>query len=165
MTIMVGDPIPEASLQTPTPDGPKTVSTRELFTGNRVVLFAVPGAFTPTCSDAHLPSFLTRADEILSRGVDTIACLAVNDVFVVGAWGKDRGVGDRILMLADGNGELTRAMGLELDVSRFGMGVRSRRYAAVVDDGILRLLNVESGPGVGDSGADAVLAALDEGAI
>ena len=159
--IDVGDSIPEVTLRTLTADGVRDVSTAELFSGKKVVLFAVPGAFTPTCSDNHLPGFLERAGEIKARGVDTIACVSVNDAFVMAAWGRDRGASDDILMLADGNGDFARALGLELDISRFGMGLRSRRYAAIVDDGVVRMLGVEDGPEVGVSSADAVLRALD----
>ncbi len=160
MTIAIGDSMPEVTLKTMTENGPRDVTTDELFSGKKVALFAVPGAFTPTCSDAHLPGFLARAEEIRGNGVDTIACVAIHDAFVMAAWGRDRGVGDRILMLADGNGEFTRALGLDLDLSRFGMGPRSSRYAAIVDDGVLRYLGVEKGPEVGVSSADAVLEAL-----
>ena len=159
--IDVGDSIPEVTLRTLTADGVRDVSTAELFSGKKVVLFAVPGAFTPTCSDNHLPGFLEHAGEIKARGVDTITCISVNDAFVMAAWGRDRGVGEQILMLADGNGDFTRALGLELDARRFGMGLRSRRYAAIVDDGVVRMLGVEDGPDVGVSSADAVLEALD----
>lgn len=160
MTIEIGDRIPEVTLKTATSDGVRDVSTAELFSGKKVVLFAVPGAFTPTCSDTHLPGFLARADEIKAKGADTIACIAMHDAFVMAAWGRDRGALEDILMLADGNGELTRALGLDLDLTRFGMGERSSRYAAIVDDGVVRMLGVETGPGVGVSGAEAVLAAL-----
>ena len=160
MAIQVGDPIPSARLKTPTADGIEEVSTDDFFAGKQGVLFAVPGAFTPTCSDTHLPGFVVRGPEILAKGVDAIACLAVNDVFVMGAWAKARNVDASIAMLADGNGELTRAMGLELDLSHVGLGVRSRRYAALVEDGVIKVLNVEPGAAVGVSSADTILAAL-----
>lgn len=160
MTIKIGDPVPDVTLKTFTANGVQDISTGELFGGKKVVLFAVPGAFTPTCSDTHLPGFLAHAAELEAAGADTIACVAVHDAFVMDAWGRDRGVGDKILMLADGNGELTRALGLELDATGFGMGQRSRRYAAIVDDGVVRMLGVEDGPEVGVSSAEAVLAAL-----
>lgn len=163
MTIRSGERIPDATLSIPTPKGVRKVSTRELFAGKRVVLFAVPGAFTPTCSDDHLPGFLQRAEEILACGVDAIACMAVNDAYVMGAWGRERKVGEKILMLADGNGDFTRALGLELDATRFGMGLRSRRFAAIVNDGEVELLNVEPAGGVGISGADALLKELKRG--
>lgn len=161
MSIETGDRIPSATLGVMTPDGPSTVSTDEVFPGKRVVLFAVPGAFTPTCSDRHLPGFAERADAIAKRGADTLACLSVNDAFVMDAWRKANGLGDKILMLADGNGELTRALGLEMDATAFGMGMRSRRYAAIVDDGVVRWLGVETGPEVRASSADETLAQLE----
>ncbi|MEE8137810.1 MAG: peroxiredoxin [Thermoanaerobaculia bacterium] len=160
MTIQVGERLPDRQLQIMSEEGKQSVSIGELFRGKRVVLFAVPGAFTPTCSDTHLSGFLVRADEIRAKGVDLVACVAVNDVFVMDAWGRAHGVGDRILMLADGNGEFTRAVGLELDATGFGMGRRSQRYAAIVEDGVVQALHVESGPGVEVSGAESILGAL-----
>ena len=160
MAITVGDPMPDATLKTLTAGGVRDVSTGELFSGKKVVLLAVPGAFTPTCSDTHLPGFLARADQIKAKGADTIACIAVHDAFVMAAWGRDRGVGEQILMLADGNGELTRALGLELDASAFGLGSRSRRFAAIIDDGVVSRLGVEPAGEVGVSSAEAVLADL-----
>ena len=143
MSIRAGDRIPAATLTTMSASGPSPMSTGELFGGKKVVLFSVPGAFTPTCSAKHLPGFVERADEILGQGVDTIACMAVNDVFVMHAWGKSAKA-DRIMMLADGNGEFTRALGLELDATKFGMGQRSQRFALVADDGVVSDLFVES---------------------
>lgn len=160
MPIQVGERLPESKLQIMSDEGVQSLSTGELFKGKRAVLFAVPGAFTPTCSDAHLPDFLQRADEIRAKGVDLVACVAVNDVFVMAAWGRAQGVGDRILMLADGNGEFTRAMGLELDATGFGMGRRSQRYAAIVEDGVVQVLRVEPGPGVDASRAESILEGL-----
>lgn len=139
-SIQPGDRIPDVSLKTP--DG-QDVSTAELCRGKRVVLFAVPGAFTPTCSDHHLPGFVDWADDIRAKGVDVLACVAVNDHYVMGAWSNARGTGDKILMLADGNGDFARAMGLEQDSSRFGMGKRSRRYAALIEDGVIKELKVD----------------------
>jgi peroxiredoxin len=140
--------------------GPGALSTDELFAGKKVVLFSVPGAFTPTCSMKHLPGFVDHAGEILAKGVDTIACMAVNDVFVMNAWGKDSGVGDKVLMLADGNGEYAKALGLEMDATGFGMGVRGQRFAIIVDDGVATHVAVEK-PGKFDvSSAEAVLANL-----
>lgn len=157
----IGERIPACGLWTMTEQGPQVVQTDELTAGKRIVLFAVPGAFTPTCSDEHLPGFQVRAPEILERGVDLIVCMAVNDVFVMGAWGKARQIADDILLLADGNGELTRALGLELDGSRFGMGTRSKRFAAILDDGVFTTLNVEPpGGGVDASSAEAILGLL-----
>ena len=163
MPIETGDRLPEATLRTLTDDGVQTLSTEELFSGKRVLLFAVPGAFTPACSDTHLPGYQARATDLLEAGVDAIACLAVNDAFVVGAWARARGVGDEILMLADGSGDFTRAMGLELDLSAAGMGRRSLRYAALIDDGRLEMLAVEPGRGVTVSSAEAVLERLRGG--
>jgi len=160
MAIAVGEKIPDVQLRTMTPEGPKAVSSLEALGQGKVVLFAVPGAFTPTCSDHHLPGFVVRADDITAKGVDTIACVAVNDPFVMGAWGRDQKVGDHVVMLADGNGEFTRAMGLELDGTGFGLGLRSQRYAAILEDGVVRSLFLENGPGLEVSSAESVLAAL-----
>ncbi len=142
------------------PDGPQPVTTEELTKGKTVALFAVPGAFTPTCSAKHLPGFKAHAADLKAKGVDAIACVSVNDVFVMNAWGKDQGVGDDIVMLADGNGAFTKAVGLELDGSRFGMGPRSQRYSMVVKDGVVKELNVEEGPEFRVSAADYMLAQL-----
>ena len=146
MAIKAGDRMPSGTLKTMTKDGPKDVSTDELFTGKKVVLFSVPGAFTPTCDAKHLPGFVDLADQIKAKGVDTIACTAVNDVFVMNAWGKHAGVGDKILMLADGNGTYAKALGLELDGTKFGMGTRGQRFAVIVKNGVATQVNIE-GPG------------------
>ena len=158
MTIQVGDKIPEATLTTWGEGGPKPITTEELFGGKTVGLFAVPGAFTPTCSAKHLPGFTAHADELKAKGVDTIACVSVNDVFVMKAWGEDQKVGDNILMLADGNGDFTKKVGLELDGSRFGMGARSQRYSMIVKDGVVESLNVEQGGEFKVSSAEYMLA-------
>ena len=160
MSIKTGDAIPDASFKQMTPDGIVDISTRELFEGKKVVLFAVPGAMTPTCSEVHMPGFIENIEAIKSGNVDTVACLAVNDVFVINEWRKARSIPDDIVLLSDGNGEFTSKVGLELDASRFGMGTRSRRYAAIVDDGVLTYLGVEPAGQVGVSGADAVLEQL-----
>ncbi len=160
MALQVGDRVPAVALSTMAVEGPRLVTGEELFAAQRVVLFAVPGAFTPTCSDEHLPGFVARLEELRGEGVNRVACVAVNDIYVMPAGGKARGGGEGILMLADGNGDFTRAMGLQADLSRYGMGWRSRRYAAVVEDGEIRHLFVEPGAGVTVSGAEAVLAAL-----
>jgi len=160
MTIQVGDRIPEATLYHMTPDGPQAITTEEIFGGKKVVLFALPGAFTPTCSAKHLPGFVAGADEIKAKGVDTIACLSVNDAFVMGAWGKDQSVGGKVLMLSDGSAELTQKMGLELDLTGRGFGVRSDRYAMIVDDGVVKMLNREAPGAFEVSSAEKVLAAL-----
>jgi len=157
MTINVGDRMPEGSFATMSGNGPDSISTGDLFAGKKVVLFSVPGAFTPTCSAKHLPGYVDQAAGILAKGVDTIACMAVNDVFVMDAWGKSQNVGDNVLMLADGNGDYTQALGLGLDASGFGMGQRGQRFAIVVDDGVATGVYVE-GPGEFKvSAAEAVL--------
>ena len=160
MAIEVGDKVPSTTLQHMTADGPADISTDELFVGKKVVVFALPGAFTPTCSAKHLPGFVLQAEAIKAKGVDTIACLSVNDAFVMGAWGKDQGVGDAVLMLADGSAALTKTLGLELDLTGRGFGLRSQRYAMIVDDGVLTALNVEAGGAFEVSSAEAILAAL-----
>jgi len=160
VALSVGDTIPNVKLTTITADGLQPVQSGEVLGQGKVVLFAVPGAFTPTCSDHHLPGFVMQADEILAKGVDRIACVAVNDVFVMNAWGSAQGTGDKILMLSDGLGEFTAAAGLELDLSGPGLGTRSRRYAAILQDGVVQELFVEKDTGVDVSGADKVLKAL-----
>ena len=158
MTIQVGDTIPQTMLMHMTEGGPKPISTDEIFNGKKVVLFALPGAFTPTCSNKHVPGFVNHADTLKAKGVDTIACLSVNDAFVMGAWGKDRKVGDKILMLADGNAELTKKLGLEMDGSGFGMGIRAKRFSMLVENGVVKTLNIEVNPGAADeSGAEKML--------
>jgi peroxiredoxin (alkyl hydroperoxide reductase subunit C) len=160
MAIQVGDKIPSVKLHHMTQSGPAEISTDEIFAGKKVVLFALPGAFTPTCSAKHLPGFVQQAEAIKAKGVDTIACLSVNDAFVMGAWGKDQGAGDKVLMLADGSADLTKALGLELDLSGRGFGLRSQRYAMVVEDGVVTALNVEQGGEFKVSSAESVIAAL-----
>jgi len=160
MAIKVGDKVPSVKLKQMTPDGMKDVQTEDFFKGKKVVLFAVPGAFTPTCSAKHLPGFVEKASEIKRQGVDTIACLSVNDAFVMNAWGKDQKADGKVQMLADGNGDFTRAVGLELDGSGYGLGKRSQRYAMVIDDGVVKALNVEKPGAFEVSSADAILKAL-----
>lgn len=161
MTIQVGDTVPEGTLMRMTAEGPAPITTDELFSGKKVVLFAVPGAFTPTCSAKHVPSYVSNAEALSAKGVDTVACLSVNDVFVMGAWGKDQGVGDKVMMLADGAGDYTAKLGLELDLSARGLGKRATRFAMVVDNGKVSHLAVEENPGeMSVSGADAVLGKL-----
>jgi len=160
MTIKVGDTLPQANFMTFTSDGPAPISSDDVFKGKTVALFALPGAFTPTCSAKHLPGFKEHAADLQAKGVDTIACLSVNDVFVMKAWAKDQGVEGEILMLADGNGDFTKAVGLELDGSRFGMGPRSQRYSMIVDDGVVTELNVESGGEYRVSSAEYMLEQL-----
>jgi len=158
MTIKVGDKIPQGVFTIMGAEGPTGITTSEVFDGKKVVLFAVPGAFTPTCSAAHLPGFVVQYDEIIAKGVDTVACISVNDVFVMNAWGKSSNA-ENILMLADGNGTYATAMGLELDGTGFGMGIRSKRFAMIVNDGVVELLNVDES-GFEVSSAEAVLEAL-----
>jgi glutaredoxin/glutathione-dependent peroxiredoxin len=160
MTIKVGDKIPSAKLRHMTAEGPKEISTDDIFKGKKVVLFAVPGAFTPTCSAKHLPGFVQNADAIKAKGVDTIACVAVNDAFVMGAWGKQQGTEGKVQMLADGNGTFTKELGLEMDGSGFGLGSRSKRYAMVVQDGVVKALNVENPGAFEVSSAEAVMKAI-----
>lgn len=160
MTIAVGDRIPDVEVMRPDPNGPIRVQTGEALGTGTVVLFAVPGAFTPTCSDYHLPSYVLRHEELTGKGVTTVACISVNDPFVMGAWGEAQKVGDTVLLLADGNGAFTAAVGLEMDGSAFGLGTRSQRYAMVIEEGVVTALYVEPGPGLTVSAADAVLAAL-----
>ncbi len=159
-TIKVGDTLPSMKLMTATPDGPKEVSTEDLFRSKKVALFATPGAFTPTCSAKHLPGFVQHAQAFHDKGVDTIVCMAVNDPFVMGAWARDQAVGDTIVMLADGAGSFTKALGLELDLVARGLGVRSQRFALLAEDGKVTHLAIEQ-PGDFDvSRAEAVLALL-----
>jgi peroxiredoxin len=160
MTIKVGDKLPAATFSAGTPEGPKPVTVDEIFAGKKVALFAVPGAFTPTCSAKHLPGFKERVADFKAKGVDTIACLSVNDAFVMKAWGESQGVGNDILMLGDGNGDFTKAIGLEMDGSKFGMGQRSQRYSMIVEDGVVKELNVEAPGEFKVSAADYMLAQL-----
>jgi peroxiredoxin len=145
MTIKVGDKLPQANLMKATSAGIEPVTVDDIFKGKRVGLFAVPGAFTPTCSAKHMPGFKAHADDLKAKGLDAIACISVNDAFVMKAWAKDQGVEGEIIMLADGNGDFTKALGLELDGSKFGMGPRSQRYSLVAKDGVVEQLNVEDG--------------------
>jgi peroxiredoxin len=160
MAIKEGDRLPDATFMTSGPEGPRPITTDEVFKGKRVALLAVPGAFTPTCSAKHLPGFKEKAAELRSKGVDAIACVSVNDVFVMKAWGADQGVGDDIIMLADGNAAFTNAIGLGMDASKFGMGPRSQRYSMIVNDGVVEKLNVEEGGEFRVSSADYMLAQL-----
>lgn len=161
MTIQAGDTIPSAKLMTPSADGPREIATEELFApGKTVVLFGVPGAFTPTCSAKHLPGFVNHAAEFSAKGVDSIACMAVNDVFVMGAWGKDQGVGTKVAMLADGSAAFTQAMGLEFDLTARGLGMRCQRFALVAKNGVVTHVAVEEPGAFEVSKAETVLAAL-----
>ena len=158
MTIKVGDRIPSATLEYMTADGPVGISSDELFAGKRVAAFAVPGAFTPTCSQEHLPGFVARADDIKAKGVDLIVCLSVNDVFVMDAWGKDQNAGDKVMMVADGGADFTRAVGIV--VSYPGFGERSDRYSMMVEDGVVKTLHIEAEDAFEVSDADTMLAEL-----
>lgn len=161
MPIAVGDRLPEATFKIRTPEGLKDITTSELCSGKKVVLFAVPGAFTPTCHAKHVPSFLSKLEEFKAKGVDTIACVAVNDAFVMDAWAKATGAEGKILFLSDGNATFTKAIGLDFDGSAFGLGVRSKRYSMYVEDGVVKALNVEDAPGVMDrSSAEVLLAQI-----
>lgn len=160
MSIKAGEKMPTGTFGVMTENGPGGMTTDQLFGGKKVVLVSVPGAFTPTCSMNHLPGFVDQADAIRAKGVDTIACMAVNDVFVMDAWGKDRGVGDDVVMLADGNGAYAKALGLELDASGFGMGTRGQRFAIVVDDGVATHVAVEAPGEFEVSKAESILANL-----
>jgi glutaredoxin/glutathione-dependent peroxiredoxin len=160
MTIKTGDRMPVGEFSVMTENGPGKISSDELFSGKKVVLISVPGAFTPTCSMNHLPGYVEQADRLKEKGIDTIACMAVNDVFVMNAWGKDRNVGDRVMMLADGNGDYTRALGLEMDGRGFGLGMRGQRFALVVDDGVVSHVAVEEPGKFEVSKAEAILSAL-----
>jgi glutaredoxin/glutathione-dependent peroxiredoxin len=160
MTIKAGDRMPSGTLKTMTKEGIQDLSTDELFKGKKVVLFSVPGAFTPTCDAKHLPGFVEQAAQIKAKGIDTIACMAVNDVFVMNAWGKSSNVGDKVLMLADGNGDYSRALGLEMDGRGFGLGLRGQRFALVVEDGVAKKVNIEAPKEFKVSAAEYVLGQL-----
>jgi len=160
MTIKVGDKVPSVKLKQMTAEGVKEVSTDDFFKGKKVVLFAVPGAFTPTCSAKHVPGFVQNDAALKAKGVDAVACLSVNDAFVMGAWGKEQKSDGKVVMLADGNGDFTRAVGLELDATANGLGKRSKRYAMVVDNGVVKTLNVEAPGAFEVSSAEAILKTL-----
>ena len=157
MTIQAGDRLPQATLTKATPDGPQPIDGEEFFRGRRVALFSVPGAFTPTCSARHLPGFIDRADEIKAKGVDEIACVAVNDAFVMQAWGEQAGADGKVTMLADGNGDFARALDLVMDGSKFGLGQRGQRWSAVVNDGVVEQINVEEPGAFNVSSADYIV--------
>jgi glutaredoxin/glutathione-dependent peroxiredoxin len=157
MAIQVGDKVPAVSLRVLTAEGPKEITSDELFAGKKVAFFAVPGAFTPTCSLRHLPGYVDKAAQLKAKGVDTIACVSVNDAFVMGAWGKDQKAEGKVMMLADGSGDFTRAVGLELDATRNGLGKRSQRYSMLVDNGVVKALHVEAPGKFEVSDADTML--------
>ena len=160
MTLKVGDKLPSITLKTMTADGPKDVTTDALFAGKKAVLFALPGAFTPGCSMKHVPGFVRHYDDLKAKGVDLVACLSVNDAFVMGAWEKDQKAEGKVMMLADGNADFTKAVGLTMDGSGYGLGLRSQRYAAVIENGVVTHLNIETAPGVDASSAETILSLL-----
>ena len=160
MNIQVGDSIPSATLNIMTADGPSAISTDDIFKGKTVALFGLPGAFTPTCSAQHLPGFVANADALKAKGVDTIVCLAVNDVFVMGAWGKDQNVGDKVTLVADGSAQFTKAAGLELDLVERGLGLRCQRFSMVVDDGVVKSLNIDAAGTFEATSAEKILEQL-----
>jgi len=160
MTLKVGDKLPSVTLKTMTEDGPKDVTTDALFSGKKTVLFALPGAFTPGCSMKHVPGFVRHHDEIKAKGVELIACLSVNDAFVMGAWEKDQKAEGKVMMLADGNADFTKAVGLTMDGTGYGLGLRSQRYAAIIENGVVKHLNIETAPGVDASSAETILKLL-----
>lgn len=160
MTIKVGDKIPSATLMQMKSGTPRPIKTDDFFSGKKIVVFALPGAFTPTCSAKHLPGFVQHAEELKRKGADAIACVSVNDAFVMGAWGEQQKVGDKVAMLADGNGDFTKALGLELDASKFGMGRRSQRFSMIVENGVVKTLNVEEPGAFSVSSAEHALKQL-----
>jgi peroxiredoxin len=160
MTINVGDRLPDTTFMTMSAEGPKPVKTAEVFGGKKVALFAVPGAYTPTCSKQHLPGYVQKFDELKSKGFDTVACTAVNDVFVLSAWSRDGAADGKILMLADGSAEFAKKIGLDIDLTARGLGVRSRRYSMIVEDGVVKALNVEEAPPNHDKSSAATLCSL-----
>jgi len=160
MTIKIGDRMPDGTLTQVTKDGPQKIAAADFFKGKKVVLFSVPGAFTPTCDAKHLPGFVEKAGELRAKGVDIIACIAVNDAFVLKAWGKSQNADGKVEMLADGNGDYTRALGLDFDASGFGMGIRGQRFSLLIDDGVVKQLNVEAKGEFRVSSAEYVLEQL-----
>jgi peroxiredoxin len=162
MAIKVGDKLPDGKFTVMGANGPEPKTTSEVFSGKKVALFAVPGAYTPTCNNNHMPGFVARVDELRAKGMDAIACTAVNDVFVLTNWAKDTGATGKIEMLADGSGDFAKAIGLDIDLSNFGLGLRSKRYAMLVDDGVVKVLNVEDSPPVADkSSAETLCSMID----
>jgi peroxiredoxin len=160
MTIMVGDHLPEGKFTVMGPEGPVSKSIADVFSGKKVAMFAVPGAYTPTCSKSHMPGFVDRVDELKAKGIDTIACTAVNDIFVLTNWAEDTGATGKIEMLADGSGDFAKAIGLEIDLANFGLGLRSKRYAMLVEDGVVKVLNVEDAPPLAEKSSAATLCSM-----
>lgn len=165
MTIKVGDHLPDGKFTVMGPDGPMPKTVSEIFSGKKVAMFAVPGAYTPTCSKSHMPGFVERIEELKAKGIDTIACTAVNDIFVLTSWAKDMGATGKIEMLADGSGDFAKAIGLDIDLSNFGLGLRSKRYAMLVDDGIVKVLNVEDKTPVAEMSSAATLCSMIDRSI
>ncbi|KUO57511.1 MAG: alkyl hydroperoxide reductase [Alphaproteobacteria bacterium BRH_c36] len=160
MTISVGDRLPEATFFVMGPEGPQAKTTAEVFSGRKIALFAVPGAYTPTCHQKHMPGFLQRLDEIKGKGVDAVCCTAVNDAFVMDQWGKDTGADGKVEMLADGDAEFAKAAGLDIDLTGRGLGVRSKRYSMLVDDGVVKVLNIDDAPPVHDKSSAETLCSM-----
>lgn len=160
MTIQVGDKVPSVDLAVMGENGPEGISTDDLFKGKKVIVFGVPGAFTPTCSAKHLPGFVQHADALKQKGVDSIACVSVNDAFVMGAWGKDQNVGDKVVMLADGSAKLAKALGLELDLTERGLGVRNQRFAMLVEDGVVKSVDIDAAGTFEKTSAESMLSTL-----
>ena len=160
MAIKTGDRLPDASFTVMGAKGPEPVTTKDFFGGKKVALFAVPGAYTPTCSEQHVPGFVSRVEELKGKGIDAVACTAVNDVFVMDHFGKDTGASGKIAMLADGNGDFAKAIGLEIDLTKFGLGVRSKRYSMLVEDGVVKSLNIDEAPPVHDNSSAATLCSI-----
>lgn len=165
MKIKVGDRLPDATFMVMSAEGPKPMSTNDVFSGKKVALFAVPGAYTPTCHKQHMPGFVTRLDELTGKGIETVACTAVNDAFVLDNWARDTGAAGKVLMLADGSADFATAVGLEIDLSKFGLGIRSKRYAMLVEDGVVKILNVEDAPSAHDKSSAATLCSLIDHSI
>lgn len=160
MTIKIGDKVPSATLMQMKDGKPQPVSTDDLFRGRKIALFALPGAFTPTCSAKHLPGFVQNSEKLKGKGVDAIACVSVNDAFVMGAWGEQQGTGEKVMMLADGNGDFTRSLGLDMDASKYGMGRRSQRFSMLIDNGVVKQLNIEDPGAFSISSAEHMLQQL-----
>jgi glutaredoxin/glutathione-dependent peroxiredoxin len=165
MAINVGDKLPESTFMVMTADGPAPKTTGEIFAGKKVALFAVPGAYTPTCYQQHVPGFVANFNELKGKGIDTVACTAVNDVFVLSQFGKDTGAQDKIVMLADGNADFAKKIGLDIDLSGFGLGVRSKRYAMLVEDGVVKVLNVEDAPPDHDKSSATTLCSMIDNSL
>ena len=165
MTIKVGDRLPEATFTVMGADGPAPKTTADVFKGKKIAIFAVPGAYTPTCHKQHMPGFVDRVDELKSKGIDAVVCTAVNDVFVLNNWASDVGATGKITMLADGNADFAKTIGLEIDLTKFGLGVRSKRYSMLVEDGVVKALNVDEAPPMHDKSSAATLCSMIDGTL